>query len=72
MVRELIKRQFNVSLSDVSVGRLLRKIGLSPQKPMKKSYQQDELLVFKWMAEDLRRLNHLPMKLVVKSSSVMN
>jgi len=59
MVRELIKRKFNVSLSDVSVGRLLRKIGLSPQKPIRKSYQQDELLVFKWMAEDFKRIKAL-------------
>ena len=33
MVRELIQREFDVRLSDVSVGRLLHKIGLSPQRP---------------------------------------
>jgi hypothetical protein len=26
---------------------------------MKKSYQQDELLVFKWMAEDFKRIKTL-------------
>ena len=30
MVRELIREHFNVRLSEVSVGRLLRKLGLSP------------------------------------------
>src|ERR687887_1144720 len=33
MVRELIRREFAVRLSEVSVGRLLRKLGLSPQRP---------------------------------------
>ena len=59
MVRELIRRKFNVSLSDVSVGRLLRKLGLSPQKPKRTSYQQDDLLVFKWMAEDFKEIKKL-------------
>jgi DDE superfamily endonuclease/winged helix-turn-helix protein len=33
MARELIGREFDVRLSEVSVGRLLRKLGLSPQRP---------------------------------------
>ena len=34
MVRELIRREFGVRLSEVSVGRLLRTLGLSPQRPL--------------------------------------
>src|SRR4029079_10254217 len=34
MVRTLIRREFTVSLSAVSVGRLLRTLGLSPQRPL--------------------------------------
>ena len=34
MVRELIRREFGVGLSDVSVGRLLAKMGMSPQRPL--------------------------------------
>ena len=33
MVRELVRRQFGVGLSAVSVGRLLARMGLSPQRP---------------------------------------
>ena len=62
MVRELIKRRFKVSLSEVSVGRLLRKLGLSPQRPQRKSYQQDEYLVLKWMAEDFKEIKKLAKK----------
>src|SRR5512147_2455358 len=32
MVRDLVRREFGVALSVVSVGRLLRKLGLSPQR----------------------------------------
>ena len=62
MVRELIKRKFRVNLSEVSVGRLLKKLGLSPQRPQRKSYQQDEYLVFKWMAEDFKKIKNLAKK----------
>jgi transposase len=48
IVRELIRDEFGVRLSDVSVGRLLRKLGLSPQKPLRRAYQQDPELVARW------------------------
>jgi transposase len=41
MVRELIGREFAVRLSEVSVGRLLRKLGLSPQRPLSRADQQN-------------------------------
>ena len=40
MVREVIRREFGVRLSVVSVGRLLRTMGLSPQRPLHRAYQQ--------------------------------
>jgi transposase len=33
VIREVIREQFGVRQTDVSVGRLLRKLGLSPQRP---------------------------------------
>ena len=41
MIREVIRREFGIALSVVSVGRLLRKLGLSPQRPLHRAYQQD-------------------------------
>ena len=41
MIREVIRREFGVALSVVSVGRLLRKLGMSPQRPLHRAYQQD-------------------------------
>lgn len=45
MLCELIRNESKVKLSDVSVGLLLRKLGLSPQKPSYRAYQQDEVKV---------------------------
>lgn len=48
MIRDVIREQFGVRLSEVSVGRLLRKLGLSPQRPLRKAYQRDEEKVEAW------------------------
>ena len=48
MVRTLIRREFNVSLSAVSVGRLLRTLGLSPQRPLWRAWQADPAAVERW------------------------
>jgi transposase len=52
MVRDLIRREFKVRLSVVSVGRLLRKLGLSPQRPLWRAYQQNRVAVERWKNED--------------------
>ena len=56
MVRELIGREFGVRLSEVSVGRLLRKLGLSPQRPLYRAYQQNAQAVARWKAETYPQL----------------
>jgi transposase len=48
IIRELIRREFGVKLSEVQVGRLLNKIGLSPQRPLYRAYQQDPERVEEW------------------------
>jgi transposase len=49
MIRKLIKMSFR-KLSDVSVGRVLKKLGFTPQKPLHKAYQKNEVLVNEWVA----------------------
>ena len=51
MVRDLVRREFGVALSVVSVGRLLRKLGLSPQRPLWRAYQQNPEAVDRWKRE---------------------
>jgi len=56
MVRELIRERFDVRLSDVSVGRLLRKLGLTPQKPLRRAYEQDPERVGQWLSEEFPQI----------------
>lgn len=59
MVHDLINREFNVRLSDVSVGRLLHKLGLCPQHPVRRACQQDQALAVDWMAKDFPAIKKL-------------
>jgi transposase len=56
MIRELIRKQFNVKLTEVSVGRIMRTLGFTPQKPLHRAYQQDPVLVEKWRKEDYPKI----------------
>jgi len=56
MVRTLIRQQFGVALSEVSVWRLLRKLGLSPQRPLVRAYQRDPELVSDWITNEFPRI----------------
>lgn len=51
MIALLIEREFGVVLSLSSVGRLLRSIGLSPQRPLWRAYQADPEAVQLWKTE---------------------
>jgi transposase len=59
MVREVIRDRFGVRLSDVSVGRLLKKMGLSPQKPLRRAYQQNPEAVEYWVNEEYPAIRKL-------------
>ena len=48
MIRVLIRQKFNISLSDVSVGRLMKRLGYTPQRPLYRAWQQDPVLAQEW------------------------
>ena len=62
MIRELIWRQFRVKMSLVSIGRLLKKLGLSPQKPLHRAYQQDPERVQQWLDSEYPKIKALARK----------
>jgi len=59
MIRELIRERFGVRLSEVSVGRLLRTLGFTPQRPLARAYEQDPVLVERWKAEAYPKIRRL-------------
>ena len=49
LVKKLIWKKYKIKVSRWSVGRLLKQLGLSAQKPLKKAYQKDPHKVDKWL-----------------------
>jgi len=59
MIREMIRERFGVRLSEVSVGRMLRKLGLSPQKPLRRAYERDSEFVKTWRKKQFPEIRRL-------------
>jgi len=59
MIAELIRRKFGISLSKASVCRLLNQMGLSPQRPLWRAYQQRAEDVQRWLDEEYPRIRRL-------------
>jgi len=51
IVSELILERFDVSLSVTAVGTLLRRLGLTPQRPMRRAYERDDEAIEQWKTE---------------------
>jgi transposase len=51
-VAELIRRRCGVQYSVWTVGRLLRRWGFTPQKPVRKAYEQDPDAVRRWLEKE--------------------
>lgn len=62
MIGELIERKYGVTLSRWSVTRLLTQMGLTPQKPIWKSYMQDPAMVDKWLKKEFPKILKLANK----------
>jgi transposase len=68
-VGAVIKQELGVSYSDVHVGRLLRKIGWSRQKPLERASQRDEDAIARWREETWPKLKKRLSKKSEPSSS---
>ena len=51
LVGDLIRREFGVELGEDTVGRYLRAWGFSPQKPMRRAYEQSDEAVRRWLEQ---------------------
>jgi len=52
----LIYRRYKIRLSKNSVGRLLAQLGITPQKPLWRAYQQDPERVRQWVEEEYPKI----------------
>src|ERR687894_120523 len=51
LIRDLIKKSFGKEVSLVTVGRILKKLGMSAQRPWYRSWKQDPARVQQWKRE---------------------
>jgi transposase len=52
IIREILRKVFNIAVSSVTTWRVLRKLGLTPQKPLFRAYQQRPEEVKKYLEEE--------------------
>jgi transposase len=52
LVGELIEREFGVVLHKTTVARILRRLGLSPQRPQPRAFRRDEAACQRWAQTD--------------------
>jgi len=51
IVADLISDRFGIALSLSGVGKLLKRLGLTPQKPLRRAYERDEKAVKEWVED---------------------
>ena len=71
LIADLIHRTFGVRLSLPTVGRILKKLGMSPQRPLYRAYQQDPEKVRGGSGRRTRGSGPRPPRPVPPSSSLM-
>jgi len=52
MIRVLLREQFQLRLSLASVGRLLKQLGLTCQRPLFRAMEQDPKRVRQWLEQE--------------------
>ena len=68
-VADIIHRRFGVRYHVHHVGRLLRALGWSPQKPRRRAIERDEAAIQRWVKEEWPRIKKTPPVAGRRSSS---
>jgi transposase len=58
IVRRLIKERFDVDVSVATVGGILCRLNITPQKPLRRAYERDPEAVERWVLEDYPKLRN--------------
>lgn len=56
LIGELIKREFEMTLSLPTLGKVMALLGFTAQRPLHRAYEQDATLVARWTAQELPAL----------------
>ena len=58
-VCQLIRQRYGITLSVSTMGRLLRRWGFTPQKPVRRAYEADPVAAQQWMDVEYPRIHRL-------------
>lgn len=56
IIQSLIEKKFNVRMSLSSIGELLKRLGITPQRPLRRAYERDKEAVERWQQEEFPRI----------------
>lgn len=56
IICELVKKHFKTNISVITAGRWLSKLGITPQKPLRRSYERDESEIKRWKEEEFKKI----------------
>jgi transposase len=56
IVAHLIEEKFGIRMKLTAVGRLLARLNITPQKPLRRAYERDPEAIEKWIRQDYPRL----------------
>ena len=56
IIGEMVERLFGVVLHQTTIARLLCKIGITPQKPVRRAFQRDDQECMRWMTDEFPRI----------------
>jgi len=58
VIADIIKREFQITLSRSAVGRAMASLGFTPQRPLRRARERDPVLVERWEREDYPAIAH--------------
>lgn len=56
ILADLIRARFGITVGLGAVGRLLRQIGITPQKPLRRAYERNPAAISSWKAQEYPRI----------------
>lgn len=56
IIRDFIRQRFGVEFTPQGVGKLLAKLDLTPQRPLRRAYEQDPEAVTRWKTDEYPKL----------------
>ena len=66
IIGDLVERELGVKLSKPTLGKVMARLGFTPQRPLHRAYEQDAVLVQRWYDQALPALRQRAKKLGAK------